>query len=85
MASARKLYCRTTIFEERLSMTLVVHLLQNQVEKKKIILKKYLCFLQNIHYLQKKIILYGKKIYFDFFFTEKAFYTENEKKYIYLI
>ena len=29
--------------------------------KKKIFLKKYLWFLQNIHYLQKKMFSYGKK------------------------
>ena len=41
-------------------------------------------FLQNMH-LQEKIILYGKKNYIDFFlFTEKAFFTQNEKN-IYLI
>ena len=51
--------------------------------KKKNFLKKYLCFLQIIHYLQKKII--KKKIILIFFlFTEKALFTENEK-YIYLI
>ena len=42
-------------------------------------MEKIFVFLQNIHYLQKKIILYGKKIYIDFFFTEKAFLTKNEK------
>ena len=47
--------------------------------------EKIFVFLQNIHYLQKKIILYLKKNYIDFFlFTEKAFFTENEKN-IYLI
>ena len=51
--------------------------------KKKFFLKKYLCFLQNIHDLQKKIILYGKKKLYWFFFAEKIF-TENEKG-IYLI
>ena len=35
--------------------------------------------------MQKKITLYGKKNYIDFFlFTEKACFTENEKN-IYLI
>ena len=42
-----------------------------------------MCFLQNIHYLQKKQFYMEKKIYINFFlFTEKGFFTENEKKYI---
>ena len=52
--------------------------------KKKFFFWKNICFLQNIHYLQKKIILYAKKILYWFFFTEKNFFTENEKN-IYLI
>ena len=58
---------------------------KTKLKKNNFFLKKYLCFLQNIHYLQKKIILYGKKILYRFFLcTEKAFFTENEKN-IYLI
>ena len=38
------------------------------VEKKFFFLKKYLCFLQNIHYLQKKMFLYGKKVLIKKFF-----------------
>ena len=49
--------------------------------KKKIFFWKKMCFLQNIH-LQKKIILYGKKNLYWFFFTEKTFFIENEKKNI---
>ena len=52
--------------------------------------KKYLCFLQNIYHLQKKIFLYGKKVlYSNFFLLKKTFFTEknvNENvKNIYLI
>ena len=46
-------------------------------------------FLQNIHYLQKKIISYEKNIninlfFFSFlvFFVLQAFFTENEKIYM---
>ena len=46
--------------------------------KKNFFFEKIFVFLQNIHYLQEK------KFYFIFFFTEKAFFTENEKN-IYLI
>ena len=42
--------------------------------EKNFFLKTYLCFLQNIRYLQKKIFLYGKKN-----FIEKNI-TENVKK-----
>ena len=38
---------------------MVVHLLQNL--KKKFFFKK-MSFLQNIHYLQKKMFLYGKEV-----------------------
>ena len=44
--------------------------------KKNFFLKKYLCFLQNIRYLQKKMFLYGKKK-----FIEKNI-NENVKKYL---
>ena len=52
--------------------------------------KKYLCFLQNIHYSQKKMFLYGKKVlYWKMFLLKKTFFTEkniNESvKNIYLI
>ena len=41
-------------------------------------LKKYLCLLQNIHYLQKKMFLYGKKMYIEIFFLlKKTFFTEK--------
>ena len=53
---------------------------KTKLKKNNFFLKKYLCFLQNIHYLQKKITLHGKKNYIDIFFTEKGFFTENEKK-----
>ena len=39
-------------------------------------LKKYLCFLQNIHYLQKNVFIWKKT-----FFTEKNI-NENVKIYI---
>ena len=49
-----------------------------------------ICFLQNIYHLQKKIFLYGKKVfYLKFFLLKKTFFTEkniNENvKNIYLI
>ena len=35
-------------------------------------------FLQNIHYLQKKIFLYGKKFYNEkFFLLKKTFFAEK--------
>ena len=52
---------------------------KTKLKKNNFFLKKYLCFLQNIHYLQKKKILYGKINLYWFFFTEKGFFTENEK------
>ena len=45
--------------------------------------KKYLCFLQNIHYLLKKIILYGKKnLYWFFVLLKKLFLQKMKKVYI---
>ena len=49
--------------------------------------RKYLCFLQKIHYLQKKMFLYGKKVlYWKMFLLKKNFYREKykwkRKKYI---
>ena len=41
-----------------------------KVEKKTFFLKKYLCFLQNIHYLQKKNVFNMEKM----FYNEKYFY-----------
>ena len=35
---------------------------KTKLEKKLFFLKKYLSFLQNMHYLQKKMFLYGKKV-----------------------
>ena len=46
--------------------------------KKKFFFEKIFLFYKNIHYLQKKIILYGKKKLY-IFFTEKTFFTENKK------
>ena len=49
-------------------------------------MKKYLCFLQNIRYLQKKMFLYGKKKFIEkninenvkkYLISEIYFYTEN--------
>ena len=56
--------------------------------KKIFFLEKYLCFLQNIHYLQKKMFLYGKKTFLTekninenvkniYLISETYFYTEN--------
>ena len=51
--------------------------------------RKYLCFLQNIHYLQKKMFLYGKKnfimknfFYWKKLFLQKKIYKWKCKKYI---
>ena len=41
-------------------------------------------FLQNIRYLQKKIILYGKKIYIDFFFCLLKKHFLQKMKTIYI-
>ena len=53
---------------------MVVHLLQNQVEKKLLFFEKIFVSLQNIRYLQKKMFLYGKRK-----FIEKNI-NENVKK-----
>ena len=45
---------------------MIVHLLQNEVEKKNFFFEK-ICFLQNLHYLQKKC----------FYMEKKKFYIEN--------
>ena len=45
-------------------------------------LKKHLCFLQNIHYLQKKMFLYGKKSFvMKNVFTEKNFFCREKYKW----
>ena len=50
--------------------------------KKNFFFGKIFVFLQNIHYLQKKIFLYGKKSFIvkNLFLLEKTFFTE--KNYI---
>ena len=50
--------------------------------EKKFFFGKIFVFLQNIHYLQKKIFLYGKKSFIikNLFLLEKTFFTE--KNYI---
>ena len=67
---------------------MVVHLLQNQVEKKIFFFEK-ICFLQNIHYLQKKCFYMEKKFYIDFFLLKKTFFCREKYKWkcknIYLI
>ena len=56
---------------------------KTKLKKKCFFFKKYLSFLQNIHYLQKKIILYEKKnLYWFFVLLKKTFFTENEKIYM---
>ena len=60
---------------------MVVHLLQNKVEKKKCFLKKY------VFYLKKKYFYMEKSFILKFFFTEKDFfyrekYNENVKIYL---
>ena len=55
---------------------------KTKLKKKIIFFWKNICFLQNIHYLQKKIILHGKKILYWFFFYWKTFFTENEKIHV---
>ena len=59
---------------------MVVHLLQNSAEKKKFFFEN-IYFLLNLHYLQKKMFLYGKKsVILKSFFTEnKNFYREKYK------
>ena len=75
----------------RTNILMVVHLLQNYVEKNFFFFFwKNICFLQNIHYLQKKMFLYGKKIlYGKIFLLKKTFFTEKNIyeniKNIYLI
>ena len=55
-------------------------------KKNVFLLKKYLCFLQNIHYLQKKMFLYGKKALYcklkKTFFTEENICETAKKLYI---
>ena len=56
---------------------------KTKLKKKCFFFKKYLSFLQNIHYLQKKIILYEKKnLYIDFLFYWKNVFYRKWKKYI---
>ena len=51
--------------------------------------KRYMCFLQNIHYLQKKCFYMEKKFYIEiFFYWKKIFYREKHEwkcRNIYLI
>ena len=50
--------------------------------KKNFFLKKYLCFLQNIHYLQKKMFLYGKKVlHWKIFLLKKNFFYREKYKW----
>ena len=51
---------------------MVVHLLQNKVEKKKCFLKKY------VFYLQKKYFYMEKSFILKFFFTEKDFFLQRK-------
>ena len=47
--------------------------------KKIFFLKKYLCFLQNIHYLQKKnVFIWEKRFIMKIFFTEKNFFLQRK-------
>ena len=41
-------------------------------------LKKYMCFLQNIHYSQKKRFYMEKKLYIENFFTEKKLFLQRK-------
>ena len=63
---------------------MVVHLLQNLEKswRKNIFFEKIFVFLQNIHFLQKKMFLHWKKgfVMKKFFLWEKTFFTE--KSYI---
>ena len=66
---------------------MVVHLLQNQVEKKYFFFEK-ICFLQNIHYLHKKCFYMEKKSFILRIFLLKKTFTEknineNVKTYIF--
>ena len=51
-------------------------------KKKFFFFGKNICFLQNVHYLQKKLILYGKKVYIDFFLLKKLFWQKTKKIYL---
>ena len=62
-------------------MNMVAHLLQNLKKswENNFFFEK-VCFLQNIHYLQKKFFYMEKKFLLKFFFTEKKlFYREKYK------
>ena len=52
---------------------MVVHLLQNW--KEFFFFWKNICFLQNIHYLQKICFYMEKKFYNNFFLLKKTFFT----------
>ena len=53
---------------------MVVHLLQNEVEKKIIFFEKIFVFFTKYTLFAEKIILYGKKNYIKYFlFTEKKY------------
>ena len=66
---------------------MVVHLLQNYVGKKKNFLEKIFVFFTKYKlFAEKNNFIWKKKLYQFFLslFTEKAFFTENEKN-MYLI
>ena len=46
-------------------------------KRKIFFLKKSLCFLQNIHYLQKKCLYKEKRFYWKIFLLKKTFLTEK--------
>ena len=55
---------------------------KTKLKKKIFFLKKYLCFLQNIHYLQKKCFYMEKKSFIlKIFFTEKNFFYREKYKW----
>ena len=53
---------------------------ETKMKKTFFFLKKYLCFLQNINYLQKKMFLYGKNVLLlKIFLLKNFFYREKYK------
>ena len=58
---------------------MIIHFVAKLSWKENFFKKKSLCFLQNIHYLQKKMFLYGKKSFIlkIFFNEKKTFFTEK--------
>ena len=53
---------------------MVVHLLQNQVEKKYFFLKIYIFFTKYTLFAEKMFLYEKKKFYIENFFTEKGFF-----------